>query len=134
MASFHCLLSLEDEEYPVTQCTYEFKQDAMERGRPSAKVRSGLLTLQLDVPQNDQLLAWATDPHKKLSGHLIFFETNRPIAREKLDFEDGFCVSYEEVFSAGAEDQGSYRCLLQISAGKLTLGTAKKDSAWAQSR
>lgn len=134
MSSFHCTLTLEDQVFPVMQCTYEFSQATSERGRVSAKVRSGTITVQLDVPDGDALLAWAADPHKKLNGFLVFDETNRPVAREILSFEEGFCVSYEEIFIAGSNTAGAYRCMLQISAAKLTLGTAVKDSAWVQTR
>jgi len=134
MSSFRCILTLADQDFPVVLCTYEFEQATTERGRATAKVRSGLITLHLDVPDSDQLFTWATDPHKKLSGSLLFFETNRPIVREKLAFEDAFCVSYDEVFQSGAEPVGAYRCILQISAAKLVLNAAEKDSAWAQSR
>jgi len=134
MSSFRCILSLADQDFPVVHCAYEFSQATSERGRVSAKVRSGLISLHLDVPDGDFLLAWAADPQKKLSGYLTFQETNRPIAREVLTFEDGFCVSYEEIFVAGSNAGGAYRCALQISAAKLTLGTAEKDSAWVQTR
>ena len=134
MASFHCTLTLENQVFSVTQCAYAFSQATSERGRVSAKVRSGTITLQLDVPDGDALLAWAADPHKKLNGFLVFDETNRPVARETLTFEEGFCVSYQEIFVAGSGTAGAYRCTLQISAAKLTLGAAIKDNAWAQTR
>ena len=134
MSSFRCVLSLADQDFPVVHCAYEFSQATSERGRASAKVRSGIITLHLDVPDGDHLLAWAADPHKKLSGALTFEETNRPMAREVLTFDDGFCVSYEEVFVAGSSAAGAYRCVLQISAAKLTLGATEKDSAWVQTR
>ena len=107
MASFRCILSLADQDFPVVNCSYEFNQATSDRGRVAAKMRSGIITLHLDVPDGDQLLAWAADPHKKLGGHLTFRETNRPIAREVLAFEDGFCVSYEEVFVAGSSAAGA---------------------------
>lgn len=134
MSSFRCILTLADQDFPVVLCNYEFEQATTERGRATAKVRSGLITLHLDVPDGDQLFAWATDPQKKLSGSLLFFETNRPIVREKLAFDDAFCVSYDEEFQSGAEPAGAYRCILQISAAKLALNAAEKDSAWAESR
>jgi hypothetical protein len=134
MSSFRCTLSLADQDFPVVLCNYEFEQATTDRGRATAKVRSGLITLELDVPDSDQLFAWATDPHKKLSGSILFFETNRPIVREKLAFEDAFCVSYDEIFHSGAEPAGAYRCIMQISATKLMLNAAEKDSSWAQSR
>lgn len=115
-------------------CSYEFDQLVTEGGRATAKVRSGLINLDLDVPKDNVLLDWAASPNKKLSGHLIFFNTNAPTAREKLIFTDAFCVSYEETFQIGATQLGAYRCMLQLSASKLTLGVAEKPSAWADSR
>lgn len=134
MSSFRCTLTLAGHEFPVRLCNYEFEQAITERGRATAKVRSGLITLHLDVPDSNQLLVWAIAPHKKLSGHLIFFETNRPIAREKLVFEDAFCVSYNEVFRTGSNSVAAYYCILRISAAKLALDAATKDSAWGQTR
>lgn len=134
MSSFRCMLSLAGQDFPVALCTYEFEQGITDRGRATAKVHSGLVTLHLDVPDSNELLAWATDPHKKLSGTLTFYQTNQPVAREVLAFEDAFCVAYEEVFQSGAEPQGAYRCILRLSAAKLALNAAEKDSAWAQTR
>ncbi|GAA4027402.1 hypothetical protein GCM10022409_09240 [Hymenobacter glaciei] len=134
MSSFRCLLLLAGQELPVVHCAYQFSQPTAQRGRVAAKVRSGLITLELDVPHDDQLLAWATDPQKKLGGTLLFLETNRPTFSEQLEFEDAFCVSYQEDFRSGAESAGAYRCTLQLSAAKLVLGTVERDSTWAQTR
>lgn len=134
MSSFRCLLLLAEQELPVVHCTYQFSQPTAQRGRVAAKVRSGLITLELDVPHDDQLLAWAADPQKKLSGTLLFLETNRPTLSEQLTFEDAFCVAYREDFHSGAEPEGAYRCTLQLSASKLTLGTVARDSTWAETR
>jgi hypothetical protein len=134
MSSFRSILTLAGQDFPVVLCSYEFEQTTTDRGRATAKVRSGIVTLQLDVPYGDTLVAWATDPDKKLSGHITFYETNRPIARETLVFEDAFCVSYNEAFQSGDDLEGAYRCTLQLSAAKLALNAAEKDSAWAQTR
>jgi hypothetical protein len=134
MSSFRCLLVLDAQELPVVRCTYEFNQPTGPRGRVAAKVRSGLITLELDVPHHDQLLAWAADPQKKLSGTVLFLETNRPMLSEQLAFEDAFCVAYQEDFHSGAEPEGAYRCTLQLSAAKLLLGAVERDSAWAATR
>lgn len=134
MSSFHGILTLAGQDFPIVRCTYEFSQATGERGRVTAKVRSGMLTLDLDVSESDELLVWAADPNKKLSGYLVFHATDSPVASEKLEFEDGFCVAYDEIFYAGAVSQGAYRCMLQISAAKLTLGMVEKDNTWIQTR
>ena len=54
----------------------------------------------------------------------------KAFARETLSFAAGQCVSYQEVFEAGADLMGSYRCALTIAAPKLTL-TGRLDPAKA---
>jgi hypothetical protein len=131
-SSFNCILSIDSQEFRVVHCAYEFNQPTGAWGRISAKVRSGVITLHLDVPDNSTLLAWAADPHKKLSGSLIFHRIDRPMVSEKLTFEEGFCVSYEEIFTVGSTTAGAYQCVLQISAANLTLGAVEKESIWVQ--
>lgn len=134
MASFRCLLVLDGLEYPVVHCTYEFTQAATGRGRAAAKVRSGLLHLQLDVPPGDKLLAWACAPQHKKSGQLLFHQLDSPIPSELLQFEDALCVGYDETFVAGSDAAGAYRCALRLTAGQLQLDAVAKDSYWAQTR
>ena len=134
MSSFSCTLTVAGKDWPVVLCSYEFDQLTTEEGRATAKVRSGFITMHLDVPDDNALLEWAASPYKKHSGQLVFFNTNAPTARERLIFTDAFCVSYEESFWSGATQLGSYRCILRISAAKLTLGAAQKLSEWADSR
>ncbi|UOQ74811.1 type VI secretion system tube protein TssD [Hymenobacter cellulosilyticus] len=136
MASFNGNLHLNGQLFPVTQCSYEFTQSADTRGRAAAKVRSGLITLSLVVPEGEELISWAADPHKKLSGVLAFSGIDQPMAHEELTFEQGICVSYEEVFEPNelSDDDSAYYCVIQIAAGQLTMGMSAKDSNWALTR
>ena len=62
------------------------------------------------------------------------------MAHETVAFKAGQCVSYQEVFEAGADLVGSYRCALTIAAPKLELtaggppGSALHTAAGAASR
>lgn len=121
MASFSAELTVAGHTYPVRRCEFGFSQATDARGRVQAKVRHGLLHLTLDVPDHDQLLAWAQAAHKPLSGHVTFFETNRQAARETVSFAAGQCVGYEEVFVSGAGGDGAYVCQLTLTSAGLTL-------------
>jgi hypothetical protein len=135
MASFHGTLHLDGQQYPLEHCSYEFAQSTDPRGRATTKVQGGTLTLTLVVPDDDALLAWAADPHKKLNGRLTFNGIDQAVTHEEVSFEQGFCVAYEEVFAPGTgTGPSSYFCTLQIAAGTLSLGEATKDHRWAQSR
>lgn len=134
MSSFRCLLLLPGHELPVVECSYEFHQPTLQRGRPSAGVRSGTINLQLDVPHTDVLLAWAFDAGKKMSGSLVFLQTTHHLVREELAFEETFCVSYQEIFLSADVGHGAYRCHLQLSASKLALGASARNNKWSETR
>jgi hypothetical protein len=123
MASYSAKLEVDGQQYPVVLCTYSFTQATGARGRVNERVRHGLLELVLDVPAGDQLLLWAATPHRPLDGHVSFYQSSEFMARETVSFQAGECVSYQEVFEAGADLVGSYRCALTIAAPKLELTT-----------
>ena len=93
----------------------------MTGNRVRERVRHGLLELVLDVPANDQLMLWAATPHYPLDGHVSFYQASEFMAHETVAFKAGQCVSYREVFEAGADLVGAYRCYLTIAAPKLEL-------------
>lgn len=121
MASYSAKLTVDGQEYPVVLCTYSFTQAIGARGRVNERVRHGLLELVLDVPAGDQLLLWAATPHYPLDGHVSFYQASDFMARETVSFTAGECVSYQEIFEAGADIIGSYRCSLFIAAPQLVL-------------
>ena len=131
MASYSAKLEIDGQEYPVVLCSYGFEQATDARGRISERVRHGLLELVLDVPDGDQLLVWAATAHYPLDGHVSFFQVNGLMASETVSFKAGQCISYQEVFEAGADVVGSYRCSLTIAAAQLelTAGGAAGSSA-----
>ena len=140
MASYSAKLEVDGQEYPVILCTYNFTQATGSRGRVRERVRHGLLELVLDVPAGDQLLLWAATPHYPLDGHVSFYQASEFMAQETVAFKQGQCVRYQEVFEAGADLVGSYRCYLTIAAPKLELlaggppGSALHTAAGAATR
>lgn len=121
MASFYAELVVAGTTYPIRYCEFGFTQATSARGRVQAKTRHGLLHLTLDVPHNDQLLAWATTPHKPQAGQVTFFNTSPRTALETLSFAAGECVAYRETFVAGDNQQGAYVCEITIASEKLVL-------------
>jgi hypothetical protein len=132
MASYSAKLELDGQHYPIVLCSYGFTQAIDARGRISERVRHGLLELVLDVPEGDQLLMWAAKPHYPLDGHVSFFQVNGLIASETVSFKAGQCIGYQEVFEAGANIVGSYRCSLTIAAAQLELTAGSVAGSSAQ--
>lgn len=113
MSSFTAELRVTGHRYPVVQFHMAFTQ-ATQRGRVNAKVNHGRLELELDVPHQDHLLAWAAEAHKALPGTLVIFDAvGQPT--EYVSFATGYCVTYHEVFEAGDAQRGAYRCTLHLT-------------------
>ena len=121
MASFSAQLLVAGHSYPVRQCTYEFTQATDPRGRVTARVRTGLVYLILDVTLDDFLLGWAATPNKPLAGQVVFLAAQGGSALETLGWETGQCVGYQEEFAAGDQEAGAYVCHLTIAAPTLTI-------------
>jgi hypothetical protein len=121
MASFHAELHLTGTSYRVVRCQYACHQPTDTRGRASSKVRHDLLQLALDVPDSDELLVWASTPHKPLSGQVVFYDITQQVAHETIAFSAGECVGYQEIFESGAGSDGAYVCHLTIAAAGFEL-------------
>ncbi|HEX8505184.1 MAG TPA: type VI secretion system tube protein TssD, partial [Hymenobacter sp.] len=116
MASFYAELHLNGRAYPVRLCHFALHQDTDGRGRVVGKVRQGPLGLTLDVPDDDELLAWAAAPHKPLAGEVAFFDLAARVPHETLAFTAGQCVTYREAFGEGDTGAGAYVCQLLVTA------------------
>lgn len=81
----------------------------------SANVRYGPVQVVLDAPDNDVLLAWATNPHQRLATAIVFLAANGGRAVETLHLPAAYCVSYAEEFRHGDTDGGAYVCQLTLA-------------------
>ena len=114
MASFYAELRVGGYVFRIWRCAYGSTQDTDTRGRVSAKVRRGPAEFILDVPEHSFLVDWAVNPLKRLPAEAVFFDAlHRPL--ETLRFAAAYCVGYQEFFTSGDTDGGSYQCQLTLS-------------------
>ena len=129
MASFHAHLVLGEQagpsdvisapHYPITICKQHMRQHLDERGRPSSQVYPGQVELTMPVPTGTDLIAWARDPHKTLTCHLIFQDLEGLIPSLTLRLEQAYCVSYGEHFQPDVTGQVAFFCQLTIAAERI---------------
>lgn len=115
MASFSAQLRVAGHVFSVLRCSYHTSQSTDGRGRVSTKVRHHPIELLLDVPDHDFLLAWATDPHKRLAADIVFLDPTSGHGIESLSLASAYCVSYHESFASGDTNTGAYHCALTLS-------------------
>ena len=115
MGSIYAELHVGGLRYPLTSFSYEATQATDSRGRANAKVRHHFAAITLDVPEDDLLLHWGNDPHKRLAATIVTRDADGGQARETLSMAGAYCVNYDEYFVAGDAQGGSYQCALTLS-------------------
>ncbi len=133
-------LSLEDQTYGVITCEYVLSQKTDDTGRPTGKVRSGLIQVMLVAGDDELLVNWAADSDKQLDGYLNFYSLDKDGGLFKeVKFEGAFCVAYREYFLPMGNEAfsiyppslaTSYYTEIAISAAKLTLDGTVQDNGW----
>ncbi|WP_052732735.1 type VI secretion system tube protein TssD [Hymenobacter terrenus] len=114
MASFYAELRVAGYVFRIWHCTYGSTQDTDARSRATAKVRQTLAEFVLDVPDHDFLEGWASDPLKRLAAEAVFSDATGQTL-ETLSFAAAYCVGYQEFFSSGDTEGGSYQCRVTLS-------------------
>ena len=128
MSSFSATLKVDDQEYDVMSCNYSFGQSTDEKGRPASNVQGGNVFVQIAANDQDSLMGWMIDPHKKTNGTITFKRIDQDSTFKEVQFEDGYCVGYSESFNS--TNSSAMTLSLNISARKITVGSATHESVW----
>jgi Hemolysin coregulated protein Hcp (TssD) len=126
MSSFNATLQAEGGEFEVLSCSYSFGQATDERGRPASNVQSGSICVKLTTSEDTSLLGWMIDPHKKISGSIVFKKVDEDATLKEVKFEDAYCVGYSEAFSSTSAT--AMTVSLNISARKIEIGDVNHEN------
>ena len=117
-----------DEKYNLLRFSYTLNQRINpENGRPTSIAKGGILHATVETSNNTKLLEWMLDPSMVKNGTIQI--DDRAIdgkSMRTIEFNDAFCVNYNEVFNAVnsqpmiSELIISARCL-NFSAGSTSL-------------
>ncbi|HLK98166.1 MAG TPA: type VI secretion system tube protein TssD, partial [Hymenobacter sp.] len=115
--SFEAYLHLEGRNYEAAKVDWQINQPITTKGRAAGKVTKGPIWVELRVTGTfDDILAWAMNSHKQLSGRIFWTDPTTGAPARHLWFTDAFCVSHGESFdSRGTTHEASIKLKLCIS-------------------
>jgi hypothetical protein len=128
MSSFSAIFKFDGKEYEVLTTNYSFHQLTDDKGRPASAVKAGDIAVSLVVGDDEKILEWAVDSDKKSSGSIIYKKIDQDSTLKELKFEDAYCHSYSEGFTANMPD--SMVANIGISARKITIGNVPYEVRW----
>lgn len=116
-------LVIENKEYNILECEYEFTQAVDHTGRPTDRTRGGLINVVIAAPGNDNLVLheWMRDKDAVKDGTINLTINSDNVDKPKtIQFKDAYCVRLYEYFNSNNSVQMYLK--LSIMAGTVIFG------------
>lgn len=116
-------LVIENREYIILECEYEFTQAVDHTGRPTDRTRGGLINVVIAAPGNDNLVLheWMRDKDAVKDGTINLTINSDNVDKPKtIQFKDAYCVRLYEYFNSNNSVQMYLK--LSIMAGTVIFG------------
>lgn len=116
-------LVIENKEYIILECEYEFTQAVDHTGRPTDRTRGGLINIVIAAPGNDNLVLheWMRDKDAVKDGTINLTINSDNVDKPKtIQFKDAYCVRLYEYFNSNNSVQMYLK--LSIMAGTVIFG------------
>ena len=142
MAAAHTtVFELEGAKAQVLHLSYSFNRAVdTEKGQPVKVVRMGQISMTIRSDEKEMLgkiLAWIGKQDTEKSGTItIYRDAEQTKELKKIQFENAYCVGYEEQFSSQGESDNTLETFritaekVEISAGS---ATSKFNMRWPDS-
>jgi hypothetical protein len=130
------VFKLDGKEAQLIHHSYAVARNTDEKGRPGSRVLHFDLTVTIASDDKLKLAAieWMGKPDMNKKGEIIEFlgEGDERKEFKKIEFENGYVISYSEHFSDMNGNNNIYETFV-ISAEKITINGAKFDFKWPKS-
>lgn len=123
---------LDGKKAELINLSYHLERGTDDKGKPSTRIRRCLInvTIASDDKLKNSIIEWMYEGNSSKSGKkgsaIILDEAEEEF--KKIEFENGFIVSYNENFNYGGGT--NVQETFTISAEKVTIGAAKFDFKW----
>ncbi len=130
------VFKLDGKEAQLIHHSYAVARNTDEKGRPGSRVLHFDLTVTIASDDRLKLAAieWLGKPDMSKKGEIIEYLGEDADRKEfkKIEFENGYVISYSEHFSDMNGNNNIYETFV-ISAEKITIHGAKFDFKWPKS-
>lgn len=115
-----------DRGIPVLACDFSFSQDYDGRGMATSSIRGGIINVSLRGLDDAELIQWMIGVDMLKNGRISFSGITSTGPGRRIEFEDGFLVSYHENFS----NESDITIQLVISCRVITVSGVQHENRW----
>ncbi len=118
-------LTIDGEEYELSQFNIGFAQSCDHKGEPQNEVRGGLMQVVLSQTVPESIYAWAM--RKSTKSGVVDFRIESGSATMKIEFNNAFCVGFRRVINS---EGGGLLTALTVSPEELLINGISFDNHW----
>jgi len=120
--------SNEQQGIPVLSCDFNFSQDTDGRGMATSNIRGGILNVTLRGIDDAEIIQWMMGTDTLKNGRIAFSGITSTGPGRRIEFEDGFLISYHESFS----NETDITIQLVISSRILSISGVEHENLWVR--
>lgn len=126
--SFLAKLEIDGEVLNVLEFQCTLSQDTDKSGKPSADPVGGKVRVVVESTKSTMLFDWMTSNTQTKNGKLTFYRRDAISKMRDLEFKEGYCIHYDELFIA--YNTMSMRIEVVISAKEINMGGSQFSRNW----
>lgn len=128
--SFTAKLIMDEKNYDVQECTFDFDQQLDHSGKQSGAPRGGILLLTLKFTSDTSLISWMVDPSMTKGGSIIFPKPDGGGNMMTITFAKAYCAKLSGYYNhVGAEP---IKIRIKVTAEEMTFNSIPFKNNWPQ--
>jgi hypothetical protein len=129
--SFEAKLTIGSTDFRLLHCDYRIHREVDATGRPSSGNHGGTMAFEVESTDSDLIWEWMVDPFKAQDGSITFMKRDAIQKMKEVKWTKGYIVDVTETFDSTGEAPMTIK--FEVSAEKITIGTAKHTNPWPKS-
>ncbi|CAM3939551.1 MULTISPECIES: type VI secretion system tube protein TssD [Flavobacterium] len=126
--SFLAKFEIDGEVMNVLEFQFSIGQDIDKSGKPSADPTGGRFRMVLESTKSTMLFDWMISNNQTKNGKVTFFRRDAVSKMRELQFNDGYCIGYNEMFLAQSNSSMSVEII--VSAKEIIMNGSKFSRNW----
>ncbi|MCW3125678.1 MAG: phage tail protein [Bacteroidetes bacterium] len=129
--AFKGVFKFKGKEYTLLSFSHEMDRALDKRGAPAEQPKPGLITIQIEVADNNDLAAWAFIGYQTEEGEIVIYKRDSEATLRSLKFKDGYISYYLETFSNSDSQPSTFTISITPKEIQLSPGGIDLIADWA---
>ena len=106
--AFKGVFKFKGKEYRLINFTHTVERTLDNRGAPASGVVAGIISVTIEIGENNDIAAWAMLDYKAEEGEIVLYKRDSEATLRSLKFSDAYIFYYQESFSGDDSNPSTF--------------------------